>query len=133
MATGEDEAAAPLDPAMERVRRKMIRLLAVSLGIMFIGLIAVLAGVVYRAAGTAGARLPAGGRGTIVLPAGAQIRDMALDGERALLRVGVNAADELRLVDLTSGAVLAIYSLGIDAPASLDGPAATGDPAQATR
>ena len=38
----------PLDPAMERVRRKMIRLLAVSIGIMVIGLMAVLAASVYK-------------------------------------------------------------------------------------
>ncbi len=37
-----------LDPAMERVRRKMIRLLAVSIGVMLIGLMAVLAAVVYK-------------------------------------------------------------------------------------
>lgn len=38
----------PLDPAMERVRRKMIRLLAVSIGVMLIGLMAVLIAVVYK-------------------------------------------------------------------------------------
>ncbi|WP_343312715.1 hypothetical protein AAIB41_07645 [Brucella sp. BE17] len=38
----------PLDPAMERVRRKMIRLLAVSIGVMLIGLMAVLVAVVYK-------------------------------------------------------------------------------------
>ncbi|HWD12368.1 hypothetical protein P8H26_09700 [Pseudochrobactrum sp. sp1633] len=38
----------PLDPAMERVRRKMVRLLAVSIAIMVIGLMAVLAAVVYK-------------------------------------------------------------------------------------
>ena len=38
----------PLDPAMERVRRKMIRLLAVSIGIMVIGLMAVLTAIVYK-------------------------------------------------------------------------------------
>ncbi|MCX2697249.1 MULTISPECIES: hypothetical protein [Ochrobactrum] len=38
----------PLDPAMEKVRRKMIRLLAVSIGVMLIGLMAVLVAVVYK-------------------------------------------------------------------------------------
>lgn len=42
---GEEQ---PLDPAMERVRRKMIRLLAVSIGIMVIGLMAVLTAIVYK-------------------------------------------------------------------------------------
>lgn len=44
-----DEVSEPqLDPAMERVRRKMVRLLAVSIGVMLIGLMAVLAAVVYK-------------------------------------------------------------------------------------
>lgn len=44
-----NETAEPqLDPAMERVRRKMIRLLAVSVGVMLIGLMAVLGAVVYK-------------------------------------------------------------------------------------
>lgn len=38
----------PLDPAMEKVRRKMVRLLAVSIGVMLIGLMAVLVAVVYK-------------------------------------------------------------------------------------
>ena len=41
----EDE---PLDPAVEAVRRKMVRLLAVSGGIMMLGLMAVLAAIVYK-------------------------------------------------------------------------------------
>ena len=43
-----DAEEQPLDPAMERVRRKMIRLLAVSIGIMVVGLMAVLAAIVYK-------------------------------------------------------------------------------------
>ena len=38
----------PLDPVMERVRVKMIRLLVVSIGIMLLGLITVLGAVVYK-------------------------------------------------------------------------------------
>ncbi|PRD43980.1 hypothetical protein C5748_09050 [Phyllobacterium phragmitis] len=45
---GADPEEPPLDPAMERVRRKMMRLLAVSIGVMLIGLMAVLAAVVYK-------------------------------------------------------------------------------------
>lgn len=43
-----DAEEVPLDPTMERVRRKMIRLLAVSIGVMVIGLMAVLAAIVYK-------------------------------------------------------------------------------------
>ncbi|MBV2144700.1 hypothetical protein KUG47_14465 [Falsochrobactrum sp. TDYN1] len=44
----DEQPEPPLDPAMERVRRKMIRLLAVSIGVMLIGLMAVLVAVVYK-------------------------------------------------------------------------------------
>ena len=42
----EDEA--PLDPAAERLRRKLVRLLFVSGGIMMLGFIAVFAAIVYK-------------------------------------------------------------------------------------
>ena len=41
----------PLDPAMESVRRKMIRLQIVSGSVMFISLMAVFGAVVYKAVG----------------------------------------------------------------------------------
>ncbi len=41
----------PLDPAMEKVRRKMIRLQIVSGSVMFISLMAVFGAVVYKAMG----------------------------------------------------------------------------------
>lgn len=37
-----------IDPAMERVRRKMVRLLIISIAIMVIGLMAVLSAVIYK-------------------------------------------------------------------------------------
>jgi hypothetical protein len=42
----------PLDPAMESVRRKMIRLQIVSGSVMFISLMAVFGAVVYKAVGS---------------------------------------------------------------------------------
>jgi len=44
----ENEDEGELDPAMERVRRKLARLLFISTGIMVLGLAAVVAGIVYR-------------------------------------------------------------------------------------
>src|SRR5690606_39955979 len=38
----------PLDPAVERVRRKMMRLMLVSIGIMMVGLMAVVGAIVYK-------------------------------------------------------------------------------------
>ncbi|MCM2290986.1 hypothetical protein NAC44_01420 [Allorhizobium sp. BGMRC 0089] len=38
----------PLDPVLEKVRRKMVRLQLVSAGVMFVSLMAVLGAVVYK-------------------------------------------------------------------------------------
>jgi hypothetical protein len=92
----DDLEEKPLDPDMEKVRRKMVRLLAVSIGIMFIGLMAVLGAIVYKftqddAAGSgsqiaAGSRwrcramMPSRGRGNAA--AGFAVESVALDGVR---------------------------------------------------
>ncbi len=84
----------PLDPEMEKVRRKMVRLLAVSLGIMFLGVMAVLAGVVYKVIGDDGSperiaeTLPGPNDPpldvTAVLPEGFRVDDISLDGSKIL-------------------------------------------------
>ena len=43
-----DEEEAPLDPVMERVRKKMIRLLVISMGTIFISLMVVVYTIVYK-------------------------------------------------------------------------------------
>ncbi|QCI97173.1 hypothetical protein [Agrobacterium larrymoorei] len=47
----DEQEDKPLDPAMEKVRRKMIRLQIVSGSVMFISLMAVFGAVVYKAVG----------------------------------------------------------------------------------
>jgi hypothetical protein len=44
----DKEEEKPLDPAAERLRRKMVRLMAVSIGTMFIAVFAVLFAIVYK-------------------------------------------------------------------------------------
>lgn len=92
----ENEEEKPLDPEMERVRRKMVRLLAVSLGIMFLGVMAVLAGVVYKVMDNDNAvpvrtsldtlAAPAGGplEASAALPAGFRVNSVSLDGSNIL-------------------------------------------------
>ncbi len=109
----------PLDPAVERVRRKLARLLVASFGVMFLGLIAVFSVIVYRLnapAGEAGLSGDAAirllsGDAAIRLPAGARIVSTALDGGRALLQVEKPTGAELILVDLADGSILARYEL----------------------
>ena len=119
----EQEEEKPLDPEMERVRQKMVRLLVVSIGIMFLGVMAVLAGVVYKvmtpdaepeiAAGERFA-VPSDGplRTTAALPDGFSVDNVALDGSRILFygRKPDGSAGAL-IVDVTTGRVIAEISL----------------------
>ncbi len=109
---GEDK---PLDPAVERVRRKMVRLLVVSIGIMMIGLMAVLAAIVYKAtSGEDVATLPpaaipsapggAAAHGTITLPQGARVVSQS---------VGAGAISlQIELED--GGGAIVVYDMATD-------------------
>lgn len=92
----DDLEEKPLDPDMEKVRRKMVRLLAVSIGIMFIGLMAVLGAIVYKFtqedASGSGSQIAAGStmalpgddvrEAVATLPQGFAVQSVALDGVR---------------------------------------------------
>ena len=112
----------PLDPEMEKVRRKMVRLLAVSIGIMFIGLMAVLGAIVYKftqndeaapAEGLVADRamnVPSDAplEAVASLPAGFEVESVSLDGSR----IGFfgRAADGSRRIiihDMTVGRIVA--------------------------
>jgi hypothetical protein len=96
--TDENEEK-PLDPAVERVRRRLVRFVGINLGILFIALMAVVAALVYRmSAPTPSAPQAAGGlvpngegliEGRIALPAGARINSHAVSGDRLTLDVGL--------------------------------------------
>ena len=107
----EDPADAPLDPATERLRRKMVRLLGVSIGVMLVGVMAVLIAVVYRASETE-AVLEEGASVPIALPTAGEIVETALDGDRFLIRVAAPGGEmELFVVDRNSGAILSRHPL----------------------
>lgn len=106
-----EEHEEPLDPAVERVRRKMVRLMAVSIGIMMVGLMAVLFTIVYRistgpeneasdvAISRDVATIPVEGvEGRIDLPAGSTILSSDLDGLNVLVRVGLEGGGERLLI-----------------------------------
>lgn len=110
----------PLDPQMEKVRRKMVRLLVVSLSIMFISIFAVLAGVFYKIKngeetdGSSMERAFVGqpdaalsDRLNVTLPKGFEINHTDLDGNRlAIFGRSIGGEKVLLIVDLTSGEVL---------------------------
>jgi len=94
----EDEGEKPLDPAVERVRGKLVRFMIIDLGLLFLALMAVVIAIVYRSgsrqappvAAAPELPLPAPGEvlgGDIVLPEGARIAGHALFGNRVSLDV----------------------------------------------
>ena len=114
----DNDVDKPLDPAVERVRRKMMRLMLISIGIMMIGLMAVLGAIVYKIGnrdesakappvatqGGSGVPVEPGFAGRIDLPDGSRIVSTALDGDNILLHVTIPSQGEKLLV----------YSLGED-------------------
>ncbi|CAN7562775.1 fimbrial protein [Aminobacter sp. LjRoot7] len=87
-----EEEDKPLDPSVERVRRKLVRFFIINIGLLFIALMAVLGGVVYKSrtpeavapVASGDIQVPAGGQisGEIILPVGAKIMSQALSGNR---------------------------------------------------
>ncbi len=93
----------PLDPAVERVRRKMMRLMGVSVGVMFIGIFAVLFAIVFKLKNT-GASGPLAA--TIEMPKGFIIDETSIGDGTILLR-GRTAKGEAQilLLDAVNGSL----------------------------
>jgi hypothetical protein len=120
----DEQDEKPLDPAMERVRRKMVRLLAVSIGIMMTGLMAVLIAVVYKVASQppkpAGATptsavQPSGdgvANGDIVLPPGTRIVSQSVSGSQlSLLTQATDGAQTLMVYDMNARRFIAKFTV----------------------
>lgn len=92
-----DDEEKPLDPATERVRRKLVRFSAVFMGFNILALMAVLAALVYKLGGydqpaasdaqaVSASELPGGGfEQRVDLPEGAQIVSASAEGGMVLL------------------------------------------------
>jgi hypothetical protein len=92
----------PLDPAIEALRQRLVRLMAVSIGIMMVGLFAVLGAIVYKT--YSGTSRIAATDGTIAIPAGMKVLDQSLDGDRLALRLqGADGAQIIMLFSLMDG------------------------------
>jgi hypothetical protein len=116
----DENADKPLDPAVERVRRKLVRFVAVNLGLLFLALMAVAVAIVYKSGSKDPARaeaslVPDSGspiNGTIILPAGARLVQQSLDGDR--LAFDVTLADGARAIfvyDIARARMLGRYDL----------------------
>lgn len=122
----------PLDPAVERVRRKMMRLMGISVAIMMVGLMAVIGAIFYKISGggkknvkaepvVANSPLsPVGALdvmanivGTITLPEGSRILKADMDGDRVLLNIRHDdGAMALWVYDLGANRVFAKIAIG---------------------
>ncbi|HWJ74742.1 MAG TPA: hypothetical protein VNX29_16395 [Kaistia sp.] len=100
----------PLDPAVERIRQRLKRLIVISSATLLVGLIAVLAAVIYKIGpGQDKAALaPVAGEAMIggVLPGGARVLSTALDGRLLALTFEAGGAVRIVVIDLSSGKVL---------------------------
>ncbi|MBO3761971.1 hypothetical protein [Ciceribacter sp. L1K22] len=115
----EQEDEKPLDPAMENVRRKMVKLQLVSGGIMFLMFLAVLAAIVYKVTqsdeprsqvATQGLAIPSDQpiAAAALLPAGFTVLSADLSGSQILFYG--TTADGIRkalVFDLTVGRIIA--------------------------
>ncbi len=104
------EEEKPLDPAAEKLRRKMLRLMVISLGSMFIGIFAVLFAIVYKMNNSAIASNQI--EATIALPQGFQIEETQI-GDGTILFRGLDAdgSSKIMLFDAVSGAPRGLIKL----------------------
>ena len=77
----------PLDPEIEAIRKRMIRLLVISSSIMILGLLAVFFAILYKVNEPFNSSVITENVGTLQLPEGSQIINTALDGENILFTV----------------------------------------------
>ncbi|MCB1446389.1 MAG: hypothetical protein KDJ87_11520 [Rhizobiaceae bacterium] len=100
---------APLDPAFEKVRRKMVRLLVISSSVIILGLMAVVVSIVYRvnktpAPGAAPEETAPAARQAMTLPDGFVIQGSSISGNRILV-YGTTADGSRRMLvhDIATG------------------------------
>lgn len=121
----EAEGEKPLDPVMDNVRRKMIRLQIVSGLIMFVSLMAVFGAVVYKVwGGKAAAPATVAAASAIVpsdqplkliaaLPAGFTVSTVSLSGTQVLFYgKAADGGARAYVFDMTTGRIAATIAVG---------------------
>ncbi|MDR6816822.1 hypothetical protein J2X76_001995 [Neorhizobium sp. 2083] len=120
-----EEKEEPLDPAMERIRRKMVLLILVSGGILFVCFMAVLGAIVYKVtqrpatsatiASTGGFSVPAGQplTATAELPAGFVVQGVSLSGGQILFYGLLTGDQKVLIYDIAAGRIVADVTVAI--------------------
>lgn len=119
----DEQEEKPLDPAMESVRRKMVRLQIVSGAIMFVSLMAVFGAVVYKvtrtepsqttaSAGSSGVPSDAPVSSTASLPLGFKIEQTSLSGGQILFYgTDINGKRKALVFDIKASRIVADITL----------------------
>ena len=113
----------PLDPQVEAVRRRMVRLLAVGGAVMVLGFVALIVAVVYRlnagddsadggsGAGRAGLASAPPISARIALPPGARVENTAVSRDRIALTLALPDGRRMIRVHDTAGRLVVQYDL----------------------
>jgi len=119
----QPEQDEPLDPAVEKVRAKLMRFVVINLGILFLALMAVVGALVYRSVSTGspeaastgpGLSIPPEGSiisGEITLPADARILSQSLAGSRLTMLVETAGAREIVVYDIDATRIIARFAI----------------------
>jgi hypothetical protein len=116
----DDQDEKPLDPALENVRRKMVRLQIVSVAIMVVSLMAVFGAVVYKTmrpapkAQAAASNIPSDApvAATAALPQGFSVQSVALSGSQVLFYGALASGQRQAIVfDYGVGRIVATITL----------------------
>lgn len=114
-AASSDDVEAPLDPAVERVRQRLKRLIIISSTTLLVGVVAVLVAVIYRIGPdrSKGPLKPAAAEISIAgaMPAGSQLLSTALDGTLMALTFDIGGTKHVVIVDLAAGSVVRRFAL----------------------
>lgn len=111
-----DEDEKPLDPAVEKIRRKMVRLLFISSSVIVLALMTVLGSIVYKASKNSAAAQQAvaatptavtQAQQTVTLPKGFVLETTTVDGNRIWFMGTVDGKHLMIAHDIGTGKTLA--------------------------
>lgn len=113
----------PLDPAVEKVRRKLVRFVAINLGLLFVALMAVVGAIVYKTRSEAPLPAPpmtdiptpvpgAMMEGSIPIPADGRLASHSISGNRLSLDVAMpDGSHVIHVYDMAEGRVIGRFAV----------------------
>ncbi len=104
---------APLDPAVEKVRRKVMRLMGISIAIMMVGLMAVIGAIFYKISNSGGKKTTneAEGNGKVVMLPSGEIRNIDAKGADIAANIDLPDGSTVVKVDFDNGRILLMIRL----------------------